>query len=864
MPLERKSSLSAPLATAAAEQKRDACATTNRRAQVAELVKSGLERDPHEWPSFLDATCGSDVALRAEVESLLQLQQEAATLMQEPAVHLSARILVPDRELKPEEIIGDYRILSLIGSGGMGDVYLAEDQQLHRKVALKIVRRGLDSGNIIRRFQREEQILASLTHPNIARLYGGAVTSEGVPYFVMEYVEGARLNHFCVEKKLNIPERLQLFRKICSAVSYAHQHLVIHRDLKPANIRVTSDGEPKLLDFGIAKFLDPQTSEFAEQTMTLLGVMTPEYASPEQVRGETMTTASDVYSLGVVLYELLTGQKPYQIANRTPANVERAIMEQEPQRPSTTAASSDGGRQPAIASGKSLRGDLDNIILMAMRKEPARRYQSVAEFSEDIRRHLDGLPVIARKDTLAYRSAKFLKRNRIGVAAGTLILLSVLGGIIATSWQARTARREKAKAESVSAFLEKTLGYSNPLVNLAGKPQGETTVTDVLDEAGRQLESAEFAAQPEVRADLERTIAMSYFGQGRRDLWEKHLKKYVEIQRSIGAKNDAKTLLATATLAEIVENDDMKQAETLLREVLPQLKRQYRKGRITAADLADILVNFGYLRRTQGDSKEAETLFRAALALAPKLPGDEPFVLGLTRSTLASTLADQGRFAEALQSARETVATYLQSGRTETADFAFALTILGGFLTEQGDFAGADTNLAQGEAILRKRQGAAALWLGDNLRNQAISFYRQARFTLAADKAAEAKRIYLESYGPSYDNYPTVLIVEGLVLNETGRSAEGEIVLREALRIRLGSLPKGHFWIGLAQGALGECLATQQRFSEADPLLVDSYNNLAQTLGSRDPRTRAALKCLIAFYDSWAKPEEAARLRLKL
>ena len=837
----------------------------DQRAQrLAELVKSAVECEPEARPAFLDDQCRSDPAMRAEIESLLQQQEGASQFIEIPALHLTAKSFMRESAFRAGQTVGGYEIISLIGSGGMGEVYLAEDGQLHRKVALKLVRRGMDSEDIIRHFKREEQILASLTHPNIARLYGGAVTSEGIPYFVMEYVEGARLDYYCVEQKLTIPERLQLFRRICSAVSYAHQHLVIHRDLKPANIRVTADGEPKLLDFGIAKFLEPQTSDIAEQTMTLLGVMTPEYASPEQVRGETMTTASDVYSLGVVLYELLTGQKPYQIANRTPTAVERAIMEQEPQRPSTAVARSDGSSNGQVPNSKLLRGDLDNIVLKAMRKEPARRYQSVAKFSEDMRRHLNGFPVIARKDTVAYRSAKFVKRHRIGVAAVALVLLSTLGGIIATTWQARTAQREKAKAESVSAFLEKTLGYSNPLVDLAGKPQDGTTVTDILDEAVKQLESGEFAAQPEVRADLERTIAMSYFGQGRQDLWAKHLKKYVEIQRSIGAKNDAKTLLATATLAEIVENEDMKQAETLLREVLPQLKRAYRKGRITAAELADILANFGYIRRTQGDSKEAETLFREAVALAPKLPSDEPFVLGLARSTLASTLADQGKFAEALQTARETVATYLQSGRTETADFAFALTILGGFLTEQGDFAGADANLAQGEAILRKRQGAAALWLGDNLRNQAISFYRQARYTLAADKAAEAKRIYLESYGPSYDNYPTVLIVEGLILSETGRSAEAEMVLREALRIRFESLPKSHFWVALAEGALGECFATQRRFSEAEPLLVDSYNNLAQSLGKNDPRTHAALKHLIAIYDSWAKPKEAARLRLKL
>jgi serine/threonine protein kinase len=837
----------------------------DQRAQrLAELVKSAVECEPEARPAFLDDECRSDPAMRAEIESLLQQQQGASQFIEIPALHLAAKSFMRESAFRAGQTVGGYEIISLIGSGGMGEVYLAEDGQLHRKVALKLVRRGMDSEDIIRHFKREEHLLASLNHPNIAQLYGSGVSVNGIPFFAMEYVEGQRLDEYCSERGLGTKERLQLFRKICSAVTYAHQRLVIHRDLKPANIRVTAAGEPKLLDFGIAKLLDSENAPSREQTLTLQGVMTPEYASPEQVRGGSMTTASDVYSLGVVLYKLLTGQSPYRTKTNRPDEIVRAITEQEPTRPSTAVAKSNGSSKRQIPNPKLLRGDLDNIVLKAMRKEPARRYQSVAKFSEDIRRHLDGFPVIARKDTMTYRCAKFVKRNRIGVAAVALILLSTLGGIIATTWQARTARREKAKAERVSAFLEKTLEYSNPLVNPPGKPQGDTTVTDVLDEASRQLETGEFAAQPEVRADLERTIAKSYWGQGRQELWAKHLKKYVEIQRSIGPKNDAKTLLATATLAEIVENKDMKEAETLLREVLPQMKSEYRKGRITAADLADTLVNFGYIRRTQGDSKEAEALFREAVALAPKLPSDEPFVLSLTRSTLASTLADQGKFAEALQTARETVANYHQSGRTETADFAFALTILGGFLTEQEDFAGADANLAQGEAILRKRQGAAALWLGDNLRNQAISFYRQARYTLAADKAAEAKRIYLESYGPSYDNYPTVLIVEGLILNETGRSAEGEMVLREALRIRLQSLPKSHFWVALAQGALGECVATQRRFSEADPLLVDSYNNLAQSLGKSDPRTHAALKRLIAFYDSWAKPEEAARLRLKL
>jgi eukaryotic-like serine/threonine-protein kinase len=273
------------------------------------------------------------------------------------------------------------------------------------------------------------------------------LTANGLPYFVMEYVDGVRLDDYCRQNRLSISQRLELFRKICAAVSYAHQHLIIHRDIKPANIRVTGNGEPKLLDFGIAKLIDPATSTIGEPTQTFQAVMTPEYASPEQARGETMTTASDVYSLGVVLYELLTGQKPYRLDKRSPAAVVRVITEQQPTRPSTVVASASSRWFVGWKPMPPLRGDLDNIVLKALRKEPERRYSSVAQFSEDIRRHLDGLPVIARKDTIGYRSAKFINRHRIGVAAAALVVLSLVAGIIATAWEAHNANQERALAE---------------------------------------------------------------------------------------------------------------------------------------------------------------------------------------------------------------------------------------------------------------------------------------------------------------------------------------------------------------------------------------------------------------------------------
>jgi eukaryotic-like serine/threonine-protein kinase len=372
--------------------------------------------------------------------------------------------------------IGPYRLVRELGRGGMGTVYLAvrSDDAFQKRVALKVLKRGMDSDAIVRRFRNERQILASLNHPFISGLLDGGTTPDGLPYFAMEFVEGEPIDAYCESRRLDTTARLEMFRKICSAVQYAHQNLIIHRDIKPANVLVTGDGTPKLLDFGIAKLLDP---DLAGQTFapTAEGspLMTPEYASPEQVRGEAVTTASDVYSLGVLLYELLTGRRPYQLTSRTPAEIARVVCHSVPERPSTAvtgtadhlAADAEGltaaadhpdpgapipDRRPVIDPQRlrrRLAGDLDNIVLKALSKEPARRYVSVDQFSEDIRRHLDGLPVIARKDTVRYRTAKFVRRNRTIVAAATLVLAALVAGIVGTTWQARAARRERARAE---------------------------------------------------------------------------------------------------------------------------------------------------------------------------------------------------------------------------------------------------------------------------------------------------------------------------------------------------------------------------------------------------------------------------------
>ena len=427
--------------------------TPERWRQVEEIFQTAVDLDGAERDGFLTEACGGDADLRSEIESLLDYEGASPPRGHQfqQAIKGAARSL-PIDQIEPDRQvdnligrrIGAYRVISLIGRGGMGEVYLAErdDAQFDQQVAIKIIKRGMDTDFIRERFLRERQILAGLDHPHIARLLDGGTTEAGLPYFVMEYVAGVAITDYCEANKFSITERLKLFRQVCAAVQHAHQKLVAHRDLKPSNILVNSDGAPKLLDFGVAKLLAPDSAE--TRTSTEQRMLTPDYASPEQVRGETITTAADIYSLGVVLYELLTGRRLRHFKTASPAEIVRAICETEPAKPS------DAVSPETISAGKmqkQLAGDLDNIVLMAMRKEPERRYRSVEQFSEDIRRHLEGLPVTARADTFTYRTRKFVRRHRFGVAAAALVALSLLGGIVATTREARIARAERARAE---------------------------------------------------------------------------------------------------------------------------------------------------------------------------------------------------------------------------------------------------------------------------------------------------------------------------------------------------------------------------------------------------------------------------------
>ena len=488
--------------------------------------------------------------IRAEVESLLAFEESSEDMMHLSAVEFSRDFFDEDdtKNALIGQNVGAYRIVSELGYGGMGAVYLAEraDGKFAQKVALKLLKREMNTSALRRRFQQEREILASLEHPNIARLLDAGTTDDKIPFIAMEYVEGLPIDDYCNNKSLGLNARLDLFRQICAAVNFAHKNLVVHRDLKPSNILVTTDGIPKLLDFGISKIISPDYAQINSATVTKLGVMTPGYASPEQLQNKSVTTATDIYSLGVILYELLCGHRPFESKENDLKEIYKAVIENEPLPPSSmieTSAKKIKEKSEAETEIKSfekpltglpkadteenvfrrtlphavnlnsgsLRGDIDNIVLKALRKEPERRYSSAENFAEDINLHQRGLPVSARPNTFAYRAEKFIKRNQLAVAAGFVILLTVIGGIAATLWQARRAEAQRVRAESrfndVRSLANSFLFEITPEIEtLSGATHAkEMLVTRALEYLDRlSAESEDTALQRELAAAYEK------------------------------------------------------------------------------------------------------------------------------------------------------------------------------------------------------------------------------------------------------------------------------------------------------------------------------------------------------------------------
>jgi non-specific serine/threonine protein kinase/serine/threonine-protein kinase len=590
-----------------------------------------------------------------------------------------------------ESRIGPYKLIREIGSGGMGSVYLAQrDDEFNKRVAIKLVKRGMDTEFIVRRFRNERQILASLDHPNIARLLDGGSIEDGRPYFVMDYIEGQPITRYCDANRLSTAERLRLFCEVCSAVHYAHQNLVIHRDIKPQNILVTADGTPKLLDFGIAKLLNPDSAAYTvDITGASVRLMTPEYASPEQVRSDPITTSTDVYSLGVLLYELLTGRRPYRITSRSPLDLLRIICEEQPDKPSTavgrskTETAHDGETVVVITPEsvsenrdshpeklrRRLKGDIDNIVLMAMRKEPQRRYSSADQFASDIRRHLAGLPVSARKDTLAYRSGKFIKRNRAGVVAALLIVVALVAGAVSTMTQrAKAEHRFNDVRRLANSFM---FEVHDAIADLPGSTAARELLVkraleyldSLADEAsGDTSLQRELAAAYQKVGDVQGRPSSANLGDidGAMQSYRKALSIWTTIAAADPKNVQDGRQLATShsRVAEILGDKgdangarEEYQKSFEIRERLysadpndPQLRRDMA---VSYFEIAEVQVSLGDIEGSLENRRKMLPIFESLLAADPSNPNARRTV-ALSHKKLGATLARLERYDEAL------------------------------------------------------------------------------------------------------------------------------------------------------------------------------------------------------------------------
>ncbi|HSK76936.1 MAG TPA: tetratricopeptide repeat protein [Thermoanaerobaculia bacterium] len=847
--------------------------TPDRWQQIKAVLNDALEREEALRTAFLEAACQDDDELRREVESLLASEAEIGDFIETPVFRIHGEA----EPLAVGQRIGAYRIVRELGRGGMGSVYLAEraDEEFEQRVALKVVRRGMDTDEIVRRFRSERQILAHLDHPNIAKLFDGGTTEDGRPYFVMEHVEGQPIDQYCDERKLSVRERLELFRRVCSAVHLAHQNLIVHRDLKPGNILVTADGVPKLLDFGIAKLLDPGQEAFA-LTRANVRPMTPEYASPEQVRGEAITTASDVYSLGVLLYVLLTGHPPYRPVRRDPQSLAKAICETDPPRPSSIIRQVGEGRRPdgtsveltpesvsRVREGEArllrrrLAGDLDNIVLMAMSKDPKRRYASVDQLSNDIGRHLEGWPVVARKDTLGYRARKFVGRHKGGVTLAALVLLLIVGSSVAVTVLWQHAVREQQRAKAVSEFLVDLFTISNP-----SESRGETvTAREMLDEGAKKIEK-NLESQPELRAEMMETMGRVYGSIGLYKRARPLLETALLLRRQELGNNDlrvASTLHNLANVLRGMDEDDV--AERLIQEAL----RIQRSQRATKnLDYASGLTNLGALLKERGELDEAEKLLLEGLALKRTLPEADPGELAGSLNNLGTLYQTRGDLAKAKRYLTES----LEIRRTLTQgqpnqELANSLNNLGTLLQDLNELAGAEACHLDALQMRRKLLGDRHPKVARSLNN--LGKVRQLRGDVAEAESyfREALSIADEQLEPEHTDRAIYLRNLASVLVTLGKHVEGEALARESLAIFRTDDPDS--WrVPDAESVLGSCLTVQGRFKEAEPILIGSYTVLAKDSGDGAKQVPEALKRIVDLYAAWGKPEQAAVYRAKL
>jgi eukaryotic-like serine/threonine-protein kinase len=822
----------------------------DRFRQADAVFDAALELGPAERAEYVERACGGDTELEAEVNRLLRAHQKAQDFLATPAVELAAPMLRNTGLLAgpaPPERIGPFRVVRELGRGGMGTVYLAErdDGQFEQRVALKLIRHPSGAQGAVRRFLEERRILALLEHSGIARLVDGGVTADGQPYFAMEYVDGEPIDRFCDAHGLSIDGRLELFGAVCEAVEYAHRHLVVHRDLKPSNILVTADGQVKLLDFGIAKLLDPVRAEEDDAALTRTDVlpMTPEYAAPEQVRGEPVSTATDLYALGVVLYTLLTGRRPHTVRGLPPAEVERIVCGVDPPRPSTTFAAGAAGAADAADRARArggtpervrrrIRGDLDQIVLTALRKEPERRYPSATALLEDLRRFRAGLPVSARPDSRAYRLRKFVGRHRAGVAAVAVVLLL----LAALAGRERTLREraetETRKTRAVKEYLVSVFDVADPFA----PPElrvGDVSARALLDRGATRVDSV-LAGHTAEQADLRAVFGRVYSNLGVFDRAEAELRRSLEQRRALHGERHPAVAEVMDQLGEVLlQQARLDEAEPLLRHALA-LRRALLGERTEATALS--LDHLAQVLQERNDFAGAEPLFREALEVRRSLVGDRDTGYAMSLVNLGLLFFWKGEYDTAEPLYREAVSILEERLGPDHPRTSQALQNLAQVQQLRGELEEAELLFRRALAAKRRSLGDAHPSVTINLNNLANLIGREmGKLEEAEALVREALELDRRLFGETHANIAASLNNLGTILQLSGDFVAAEDVFRQSLAVNRAVFGEQHTAVALNYNSIAQTYLLRGDAAGAAPLYRESHEQYVRLLGEQHP-----------------------------
>lgn len=826
-------------------------------ARLQQLFHEALEKPRTERDAWLTEACAGDARLRGDLDAMLATADDDDTPWEHALAPMVGDALrSQDTSAMIGRKIGAYEVTRLIGIGGMGAVYEATriDEQFTMRVAIKMMRRGADSELAVRRFRYERQILANLRHRNIAGLLDGGVTEDQQPYFVMEYVDGQPITTYCRERALDVRQRVMLLRQVCTAVQHAHEELIVHRDLKPGNVHVTADGTVKLLDFGIAKLMrEPDGRDYLPATEGNLRAFTPDYASPEQFLGQPAQPASDIYSLGVIASEVLSGHRPFVLEGLLLSEMQARVCMAPAPTPSSLLTPDDAttlGVRSLPRARALLAGDLDAIVLQALRKEPERRYRTAEQLNADLLRYLDGRPVLAQRDRLGYRARKFIRRYRVEVAAAAVVVISLVAGTIFSVRAATRADRERAKAAQVSEFLQTMLASANP--EASGR---DVTVKQVLSQATRNLNARRLS--PEIESEIRFTLANTYYALGVYDSAAVHATRAFEMRRDLFGLRDVRTANALSVRSAIEEGlGQYAQAESLATAAVT-LHRAIRP--VDGIGLAMALDNQSRMVEQQGRIDDAESIKRELLALR-RQGTDTASRAGLTfaLTNLAVTLTYRGDLpgAEALQ--REALAVESSVHGTRGPTYADVQRGLASILEDQGNYAAADSLMRVALPVMRETLGETHTTYLRAVTNAARVRLRLRDFEGAVVLARDVAE-HIGGDLPEGDiTAGSTLQVLGAALDSLQRTDEAEGVLQRAWDIRKRTMPADSWIVAAAEATMGAHYLLTKRYGEAERLLTRGYAGVVKEHGEGAPNSAIIARRLVLLYQLTGQREQEA------